>query len=343
MSRILEEELPRTYLEAVKITKTIGLRYLWIDSLCILQDSTTDWERESARMAEIYSKSYLTISASSSTGSNSGCFASVNTRNVSYTPHELESLGINKPTNSYILDDTRGIITRQYVANVVSKESRSIVDVNITLEWMPCSRKEEPWVYRIGVFGRLVDPVASEHLSSRGWILQERLLSPRVLHCGSAQLYWQCNWSFLGEDGYRFDWSNCNFTSLVEREILPNSECGIPTKSGTSFIEGWPPSNLATHGRWRAGWLHHIQNYSTRSLTFEQDKLPALSGLARMLASQTGDSYYAGLWERHIHEDLCWRVYPRQEIRTFVPGSFDHKYSRTLCVIKRPNEYRAPS
>jgi hypothetical protein len=114
-------------------------------------------------------------------------------------------------------------------------------------------------------------------------------------------------------------------------------------KSGVSLIKGYLVENTTTHGQWRARWLYYIQDYSTRSLTFQQDKLPALSRLARMLASQTGDSYCAGLWERHIYEDLCWRVYPRQEFRVRVPGGFTYRYGRTLYVIERPNEYRAPS
>lgn len=125
--------------------------------------------------------------------------------------------------------------------------------------------------------------------------------------------------------------------------MLPNSECGIHTKDGKSFIEGLPIENTTTHGRWFGGWLHQVQDYSTRSLTVEQDKLPALSGVARMLANQTGDSYYAGLWERHIHEDLCWRVYPHEEIRVFVPDGFDHVYGQTLCIITRASKYQAPS
>src|ERR1700761_7819454 len=46
--------------------------YLWIDSLCILQDSSSDWSIESSRMSEVYGSSFLTIYASSTTNSNVG-------------------------------------------------------------------------------------------------------------------------------------------------------------------------------------------------------------------------------------------------------------------------------
>jgi hypothetical protein len=60
------EELPATFQHAIVITWTLGIQYLWIDAICIIQDDTRDWELESGRMASIYGNSYLTISATSS-------------------------------------------------------------------------------------------------------------------------------------------------------------------------------------------------------------------------------------------------------------------------------------
>lgn len=55
--------LPQAMRDAVVLTRVLGLRYLWIDALCIIQDSPSDWEEQSANMAEIYSNSFLSISA----------------------------------------------------------------------------------------------------------------------------------------------------------------------------------------------------------------------------------------------------------------------------------------
>jgi hypothetical protein len=46
--------LPKTYQDAILITRKLGHQYIWIDSLCILQDSKFDWENEGAKMAEVY-------------------------------------------------------------------------------------------------------------------------------------------------------------------------------------------------------------------------------------------------------------------------------------------------
>lgn len=66
------EELPSTIRDAVLIARGMGLRFLWVDSLCIIQDSLMDWECESAKMCSIYSNSTVTFAAVDSPGSDSG-------------------------------------------------------------------------------------------------------------------------------------------------------------------------------------------------------------------------------------------------------------------------------
>jgi hypothetical protein len=51
------EELPKIFQEAIRITRRLGYRYIWIDSLCIIQDSDSDWAKEAARMATVYGNS----------------------------------------------------------------------------------------------------------------------------------------------------------------------------------------------------------------------------------------------------------------------------------------------
>lgn len=63
-SRLLQCHQPtRLALEAAQHARSLGVRYLWIDSWCIVQDDEADWARESARMADYYQHAWLTISA----------------------------------------------------------------------------------------------------------------------------------------------------------------------------------------------------------------------------------------------------------------------------------------
>ncbi|KAL5347759.1 hypothetical protein ACLOAV_007168 [Pseudogymnoascus australis] len=57
------DAMPLNFQDAVKVTRKLGIQYLWIDSLCIIQDDTNDWECESAAMGQVYNHSSVTIRA----------------------------------------------------------------------------------------------------------------------------------------------------------------------------------------------------------------------------------------------------------------------------------------
>lgn len=59
------EKLPQTLQDAVLVMRKFGLQFLWIDSLCIVQDDLADWEEEAANMDAVYSNAYLTLAATS--------------------------------------------------------------------------------------------------------------------------------------------------------------------------------------------------------------------------------------------------------------------------------------
>jgi hypothetical protein len=58
--------LPRTFCDVIKLTRALKEKYIWIDALCILQDSPSDWEREASFMARIYENSLCTVISPSS-------------------------------------------------------------------------------------------------------------------------------------------------------------------------------------------------------------------------------------------------------------------------------------
>ncbi|KAK7509557.1 heterokaryon incompatibility protein-domain-containing protein [Phyllosticta citriasiana] len=71
---ILLGSLTKTFRDAFETVALLDLRFLWIDSLCIFQDSKEDWTRESALMHEVYRHSFLDISAHASSDDEEGCF-----------------------------------------------------------------------------------------------------------------------------------------------------------------------------------------------------------------------------------------------------------------------------
>ncbi|KAI1756024.1 HET-domain-containing protein [Xylaria castorea] len=68
--------LSKTFQDAIDICRRLGVDYIWIDSLCIIQDSDEDWADQSSKMAEIYANAFLTIAATKSRDGTGGCYSS---------------------------------------------------------------------------------------------------------------------------------------------------------------------------------------------------------------------------------------------------------------------------
>lgn len=68
------ELLPKTFSDVIYITKRLCVRYLWIDSLCIFQDSPEDWIKESVKMRDVYSDGHFNIAATGATDGSGGLF-----------------------------------------------------------------------------------------------------------------------------------------------------------------------------------------------------------------------------------------------------------------------------
>jgi hypothetical protein len=65
-------DLPETFRHAIRVTQNLGIQYLWIDSLCIIQDNPEDWNHEAKRMQDVYAGAYCTIAATSAINSYAG-------------------------------------------------------------------------------------------------------------------------------------------------------------------------------------------------------------------------------------------------------------------------------
>jgi hypothetical protein len=69
-----EEALPTTIRDAIMVTRALGISYLWIDALCIVQDDAHDWDVQSAKMQQVYSESFLTLCAANAHAVRDGIF-----------------------------------------------------------------------------------------------------------------------------------------------------------------------------------------------------------------------------------------------------------------------------
>ncbi|KAK5699435.1 hypothetical protein LTR17_023245 [Elasticomyces elasticus] len=301
-------------------------------------------------MSDVYSGAWITLSAAHSDGCNTGLFGPTDRAPPDQTPDNI-SLGRHVQGNvgPFLADlpnpPGHSILARcPLVYSTAYQYQGQRSDLLITQDWMPASTRRRLMPYVSGGFGRPFDPLEKQPLQTRAWTLQERLLSRRIVHFAADQMYWECNECMSGEDGSQSDPKLYSMEMVIQGQRLSHSDCGHPTDSpGLNLIEGYAPFDQTSRGRWRGGWLKHIENYSGRKLTYESDKVVAVAGLAKQLTTATGDVYFAGLWKNHMIEDLCWRTYPVTEERRQDSGGFAHMYGRRLCTITAQSSYRAPS
>jgi hypothetical protein len=175
-----------------------------------------------------------------------------------------------------------------------------------------------------------LDEVADARVNRRGWVLQERLLAPRVLHFAPHQLYWECK-----------ELS----TSEMCRQPFPRVMSGSSRKEEWDFLRMDPSANppIGCH----QAWMACVAEFSQCALTFPSDKLVALSGIARVMYEHLGgrDTYFAGLWKSQLFPSLLWRVTSPHPVPRVTPyraptwswASLDSKveFSRSEEVVYR--------
>jgi hypothetical protein len=148
--------LSKTFQDAIKITRSIGLDYIWIDSLCIIQDDPEDWQREAGKMAEVYSNSYLSIMNPRGVKPSSGCF-----------------------TNRYLNRKTK-------FPALVEEPLRTAGTANgmeFEVFARPSIEHHEPYSRT-----NWVEWLPTEHIFSRAWVFQEYILAPRLILFGMSEL-----------------------------------------------------------------------------------------------------------------------------------------------------------
>jgi hypothetical protein len=243
--------LPKTFQDAIKLSRLLGVRYLWIDSLCICQDQIHEWERESAKMAMVYANAYLTVAATGVDSSEGGLFFS------------------RKPPRSIELPHTSGKTSGTLLAYPLQLDTEVIKYYHVEM-------RDEP-------------------LTKRAWGFQERVLSRRILHFAQHQVYYECMEGTCAEDGL-------TLTDRFQHAFYTSDKTEMNDKSFSRKSRLELPSDELIQQ-----WYGLIWGYGPRNLTCTSDKLPAMSGLARIYQGLLQDEYLAGIWKRSILDGICWQ------------------------------------
>jgi hypothetical protein len=273
-SNIEESSLPATIRDAIKVTRELQVHYLWVDALCIIQDSKDDWIAESLKMADVYGSAYLTIIASRAVGVHEGFLQPRDDTEVSFGSANEDG----SQHTVYLLSDQFAVKKRSH-------------EFEIT-------------------------PVGN-----RAWCFQERRISGRKVHFRDDQLVWECSQGTFYENGLSYNKD-------------PDFYSDIGMDRGQYYIR-------------EDGWLSIVESYTSCQITEPTDRLPALSGIAKLYAAYLkkadlgwleggGGSYLteekeskprqylAGNWESLMPRSLLWRVIdssaPRQQSKYVAPS-----------------------
>jgi hypothetical protein len=280
----------------------MAIRYLWIDSLCIIQDCSEDWEKESSRMGEYYMNSLFNVAAVSASNGDGGCFMNRNPLTLTPCPVRIRLPGITPE------------------------------------ELLPCFlRPDISW-----------DPVNETTgfqrppLWQRAWVVQERLLSARLLRFSDMQLSWRCR---VEEASERVPEGTSGPIGVEKgNRLLQQAFLGLKKFALTYIADDMLSSkvNPATGTALELmelynAWYDLVALYGKCSLTKEPDIFPAISGIAKAIATATGDGYVAGLWQHDLHRGLMWTApdstLNKPDLRQYRAPSWSWASLRATCTF----------
>lgn len=298
-------KLPKTFQNSIMFSTELNVYHIWIDALCIIQDDPTDWEIESAKMADIYQNSYLTLAATASSNDMGGFYAEANVTAVA----------------EYELTAPQSLIHSQYIM---------------------VRKKLQHWTWPPSKLSKNLFPLLSRGWAFQERILSPRVLhfcmdellweckEESVCECGSLpelpetkkQVYVpriesvsQSKERYFRRKTWRRAFERIKVTVLHRaRDFTKGQEAPRIDRMGKA------PDRLDAVENWH----RIVEQYSSMKLTTQTDRLPALSGLA-VRSSPVLGIYLAGLWNNSLVSDLMWRV------------------NRLDVGIERATEYIGPS
>ncbi|KDR68428.1 hypothetical protein GALMADRAFT_257155 [Galerina marginata CBS 339.88] len=266
--------LPQTIRDAISTTHAFGVRYLWVDSLCIIQDSPSDKLQQLPQMMRIYSEAYFTIIAASASKASEGFL------------QPRSPIENREPEPSFPI----------WCSSMRQLGTFSLGGISIHTAGDPTPHP---------VLSPDRDPA-----HSRGWCLQEWFLSPRALVYTSRTLQYHCQTRIQNVGSSRYESvrfrnpdGRSKFHQLLQTNLLPED----------IFLDGLlagPKAREYAAGVLRA-WRDILTEYTGRGVTQPSDKLVAFAGVAERFHPLRKSTYYAGLWEDTLLLDLLWTTRPK--------------------------------
>ncbi|VUC35679.1 unnamed protein product [Clonostachys rosea] len=265
------ENLAATIQDAIVAALGLGFRYLWADSLCIVQDDPLDWDSEAEKMSLVYANATITISTMIGTDCGEGLF---------------KQRALRQPTP----------IPFPATVGMYSRETQGDARPPILAVHPPTDIK-----FR--------GPIHSRGWTCQEQVLSTRILwyGPGHMQWECMSLYaadqspsgitYQTNYSG------KFPVTAIRTKEYVHRSIWPTLTIEEEQPFMTRGFHGHAKSTLLDE------WENIVADYSKRSLSVSSDRIPAILGLAKAVAPGIKSEFIAGVWKgEHFLRSLLWRV-----------------------------------
>ncbi|RDW66365.1 hypothetical protein BP6252_10000 [Coleophoma cylindrospora] len=278
MRSISPELLLGVVQDACIFVSRLGIRYLWVDSLCIMQGPGGDWHLEADKMDTIYSDAIITIAAVDGTRLISAC------KKRPFLSREVA------PIRRRSTDDS--LQTENF-----TKDSKAETQHVQVVEGKGTSLTPEAIWSALSSTGNFPSRPPGA-LDERGWTFQEQLLSRRLVSITSNGIFWDCLHNsacdrrptgFLGDFSPKFrDTDDRAFKRLL--------------------FDSSMPLNYQTPADWYWLWRRGVQDYTNRGLSNMSDRMIALNGIAKRMSVRLADEYVLGIWRNDLLRSLIWFV-----------------------------------
>ncbi|PVI01068.1 HET-domain-containing protein [Periconia macrospinosa] len=271
------DTLPKTIQDAITMTRELGVKYVWIDALCIIQEQQDlrDFKAEAPNMGEYYRNAYVTLSIACAADCSDGFIKDRAPQQAE--PCKVEYSPYRKPGSAEQIAPTVAYLC------LPAAESTGL-------------------------------------LNTRAWAFQESELSNRLLSFGETQFDFLCqqlrqyeNGDYLPRAQKAENWDSMTHQSPSLRKILSLS--GRMSKDEEISLFDL--------------WTRFVSKYSQRAMTNPDDKLAALSGMAKHVRDAVRCKYMFGIWENDLIKGLLWSTYG------FAP--------RRIPTARKRWPHRAPS
>ncbi|KAH7240370.1 heterokaryon incompatibility protein-domain-containing protein [Fusarium redolens] len=311
---ILIEGLDPNFRDAVDITYKMGINYLWIDSLCIMQRSK-EWEEQSGDMGLVYARAKVVISATASKNSQGGCY-----KPKDLFPYDCVlcsnwncSLAVRSLTRyPDLVQLFDGKVDHSFLASrIVHFCSGLMLFECNTLTTSECHGEEHyPLNTQFSQDGTLNAPA----ISPPGPEPSRRLCKRTIIrHAGfstrpssrPAKDTVKKSWSANPEHRV---WANRKRRYEAQVSSIRTNAARLSMRGAFGFLWSFRGQNMQEQAEFHLRWYEMVTSYSVRNLTNDGDKMMAIAGVAYFIQQSTCFKYAAGLWDETLPFNLLWVI-----------------------------------